>query len=333
MNAETVYTTSKKRPDWNYVPHIPVPFSPLFDWPPRPIAVLRWFAKSWLKVSMITFDAVTAFAIYYLLQPTVETMQNFAPGWIAQIWLRNILLMFLVAGGLHLYLYTFRKQGKTLKYEPRELERNSRIFTFRNQVLDNMFWTVASGVTVWTAYEVVYFWAAANGYVPRNTFMGNPVWFILMFILIPIWTSFHFYCIHRLLHWPPLFRIAHALHHRNVNIGPWSGISMHPIEHVLYLSSLAIHFVVASHPIHFLFHAYDQALGPAPSHSGFDGLYARGKKRVHLGVFFHQLHHKHFKCNYGTVDMPWDRWFNSYHDGTEEASKRIRNVSGSKTKA
>ena len=67
-------------------------------------------------------------------------------------------------------------------------------------------------------------------------------------MFIPIFTSMHFYFVHRFLHWPPLYRIAHALHHRNANVGPWSGLSMHPIEHVLYLSSTLIHLVLASSP-------------------------------------------------------------------------------------
>ena len=38
---------------------------------------------------------------------------------------------------------------------------------------------------------------------------------------------------------------------------------------------------------------------------------------------FHQLHHRYFECNYGTPYMPWDKWFGTMHDGTEEATRRI----------
>ena len=47
-------------------------------------------------------------------------------------------------------------------------------------------------------------------------------------------------------------------------------------------------------------------------------------KLVGAGDFFHQLHHCFFECNYGTVDTQWDRWFGSFHDGTEAANERIR---------
>ena len=90
------------------------------------------------------------------------------------------------------------------------------------------------------------FWAMANGHIPTLFWSDNPVWFIALFFLTPVWISFHFYWIHRFLHWPPLYRLAHALHHRNTNVGPWSGFSMHPIEHILFLSSILIQVVVAA---------------------------------------------------------------------------------------
>ncbi len=309
---------------WHHLPDLPVQLSPLFQWPLRPVAILKWFATNWQPLSAYVIWLAVAAVVYFAFQPSEIEIQTFSAGWIFQIWLRNILIMTLTAGSLHLYFYTFSKQKKNLKYEQRDLDRNSKTHDFGNQIHDNMFWTLVSGVAIWTAYEVLYFWASANHFVPRASFAGNPVWFVLLFPLIALWSSFHFYWIHRLLHWPPLYKVAHKLHHRNVNVGPWSGISMHPIEHILYFSSLAIHFVVASHPVHFLFHAYFQGAGPAMTHCGFEGLEVNGKNRLSLGTFFHQLHHKFFKCNYGNIEMPWDRWFGSFHDGTNEATRRIR---------
>ncbi|MEM6934708.1 MAG: sterol desaturase family protein, partial [Pseudomonadota bacterium] len=220
--------------------------------------------------------------------------------------------------------YIYRTQGKRLKFEHREQAKNNGTFTFRNQLYDNMFWTLASGVTLWTAFECGIYWAMANGWAPRVTWARNPVWFALWFLIIPIWSSLHFYWIHRFLHWPPIYKIAHALHHRNVNVGPWSGISMHPLEHLLFYTNFLIHLVVPSHPAHVIFHAFIQSLGPIASHSGFEGLIVKDERRMKLGDFFHQLHHRYFECNYGTVEMPWDRWFGTFHNGTAEATADVR---------
>jgi sterol desaturase/sphingolipid hydroxylase (fatty acid hydroxylase superfamily) len=310
--------------EWHWHPELPIPTSPVFVWPPQPLAAARWLAGYWLAISAVVVEFLFAWAVFAWLQPEAEAMKSLSAGWIAQIYLRNLVLIFLIAGGLHLYLYSWKKQGRDRKFDPRDMATGNGVYTFRDQVRDNMFWTLASGVTVWTIFEVAYFWAASNGYAPGLVFVEHPVWFALWFVLIPLWSSFHFYWIHRLLHWPPLYRLAHSLHHRNVNIGPWTGISMHPVEHVLYFSSVLIHFVVPSHPAHVLFHFYLEALNPPVSHSGFDGLMVNGKKRVECGDFFHQLHHRYFECNYGTSEMPWDRWFGSFHDGTPEATQRAR---------
>ena len=98
------------------------------------------------------------------------------------------------------------------------------------------------------------------------------------------------------------------LHHLNKNPGPWSGLSMHPVEHLLYFSVVLIHFVVPSHPLHFFFNSQHTALTPAGGHSGFDGV-------MHSGSYFHYLHHHYFECNYGEATIPLDKWFGTFRDG------------------
>jgi sterol desaturase/sphingolipid hydroxylase (fatty acid hydroxylase superfamily) len=48
----------------------------------------------------------------------------------------------------------------------------------------------------------------------------------------PVWRDAHFYFAHRLLHYKPLYRQVHSLHHRNQDIEPFAGLCMHPIEHL-----------------------------------------------------------------------------------------------------
>ena len=147
---------------------------------------------------------------------------------------------------------------------------------------------------------------------------------MLVFVLIPFWASFHFHFIHRLLHWRPLFKIAHAVHHRNVALGPWSGLSMHPIEHIIYLSSVLIHLVLPSHPTHILFHMQWNAIGASSSHTGFEAWTFRGKPFIYLTAFHHQLHHKFLDCNYGNSLVPVDKWFDCDHNGLPEATAEVR---------
>ncbi len=308
--------------EWNWHPNLPLddahPFSlsPLRTW--------CWFRRSWLSFStVIVWFSLGVVSWLYLL-PEMGRMVTFQADWIVQIFAKNFFLLCLSAGGLYSYFYILRQQDHQRRFERRELARSNRVFMFNDQVKDNMFWSLASGVTIWSAYEVVYFWAFANGYVPGVTFSDNPVWFVLWFPLISLWGSFHFYWIHRFIHWPPVYKAVHALHHRNIIINPWSGISMHPIEHILYFSNILIHFVVASHPLHVLYHMFFQGIGPSTSHSGYESLLVNDKSQIGFGDFFHQLHHRFFECNYGTFEMPLDRWFGTYCDGTQESMEKIR---------
>jgi len=55
-----------------------------------------------------------------------------------------------------------------------------------------------------------------------------------------IWGDFHFYWIHRMLHIPILYKNIHSIHHESFNPTPWSGLSFHPVEGVIYFSSAPI---------------------------------------------------------------------------------------------
>jgi lathosterol oxidase len=316
-------TNRPKREIWNHHPPFPIPNSALFAWPPQPKQALWWVTRRWVQLTSGTMFLATAIVIWNWLQPAQDTMQTLAPGWVLTIWLRNLILLTLYAGSLHLWLFTFSKQGDQLKYDARPMMKNNGTFDFRDQVRDNMFWSLTSGVAAWTFFEVLYWWGVANHVLPTVGFHGHEVWFVVSLIL-PLWTGGHFYWVHRLLHWPPLYKRVHSLHHRSINTGPWSGLSMHPVESLLYVSAVLIHFVVPTHPVIFLVHIYIKCIGPAFSHSGFEGILAKDTKVMNSGDFHHQLHHRFFECNYGTAEFPWDQWFGSFHDGTEEASERIK---------
>ena len=302
---------------WHYRPEVPIQVSPFFSWPLDPARMIQWIAARWFRLAENTILVLLATASWFWFQPHPSEASSLSFGWIAQMYIRNLLLFVVVAGGLHWYFFSKKKQGLKLKYDKRDLSAKNKVFKFNNQVHDNMFWSLGSGVFFWTAYEVLMFWAMANGYAPTTSFTSNPIWFIALFFLTPILISLHFYWIHRLIHWPPLYKSVHALHHRNTNVGPWSGLSMHPVEHFLFFSSVLFHFLLAAHPIHILFHLQHQALTAVTSHTGYEGLLIKEKNRLSLGTFHHQMHHRYFSCNYGNLEWPWDKWFGSFHDGTD----------------
>ena len=320
----TDYANDPENARWNYRPPHVVGLNPLFSWPPNPGAVLRWYSGAWLQITSLTVCFAIAVVAYVWFLPPLEAMKTFAPGWILTLWLLNVVPQTLVAGTLHWWLFIRKGQGLRKKFEERDLNRSNGIFTFNNQVLDNVWWTLGSGMTVATAYQAVIFWAMANAYVPTVTFAAAPVWFVVWMFFIPMWSGLHFYWTHRLEHHPRLYKHVHAVHHRNVNTGPWSGVSNHWFENMLYYTTYFIHLVIPSHPLHLLFHQYFQQVSPILSHSGFEKVYARDAEAIRAGDFFHQLHHRYFECNYGTSEIPFDKLFGTYHDGTATATERTR---------
>lgn len=309
---------------WNYHPELPLKDPSIFKWPPRPSFLVTWFGQNWVTLSERVMMLILAIVLWAVAYPSLETARTWAFGWVFQIWAVNFLMMLAVAGGLHWYFYTRKAQGDRLKFDKRPQTKRNRLWSFSDQVKDNMFWSLGSGVFQLSGFQAVSMWLMANGLAPTITLSSNPIWFVVALILIPIWSAFHFYWVHRLLHVPLIYKRVHALHHRNVNIGPWSGFSMHPVEHFLYLTTLCIHWIVASHPIHLIFHVIYQGPGAAMTHTGYEDLLIRDKRRLALGTFYHQLHHRYYECNYGNQEMPWDRWFGTFHDGSEVATKRTR---------
>lgn len=321
--AETI--TDEHGDSW--VPEGPITPPPIFVWPPQPVALAKFlfgypgFLFPWNAM----YIALAVFS-WYVLTPSLAAMETLEAWWIAAIFARNYGLLLIVTGGYHLRFYILGAQGKKYMFNRATPQAENRRFLFGRQVWDNMFWSVASGCTLLAIYECATLWALANGVIPYLDPQIYPVLFVLWFFLLPLFRDVHFYAIHRLLHIPYLYRKVHYLHHKNVDIGPWTGISMHPVEHAIFFSTMIIHWTLASHPIHIIWHAQNLILGPALGHLGYGKMALKGGGEFPLGQrYFHYLHHKHFECNYGgDSSVPIDKWVGSFHDGTAESQARIR---------
>jgi sterol desaturase/sphingolipid hydroxylase (fatty acid hydroxylase superfamily) len=312
------------RGDWRPQNRLQAP--PVFVWPPQPVAFITWFFgyPGYLFPWNVGY-ALTAFATWSLLTPDTSRMTHLELGWIASVFAVNLVLVCVITSLWHWPLYVRKSQGVAFKYSGRWLANNSKLFSFRNQLLDNVFWTIASAVPVWTAYEVLTLWAQANRMIPYVEWRAHPLYCIVLMCFIPLFHEVHFYLVHRLLHWQPLYRYIHSLHHKNVNPGPWSGLSMHPIEHLLYFSGVLLHWIVPSSPLHVIYHLQVAALSPSVGHCGFERVVLFKRLPLDTGNYMHYLHHKHFAVNYGGDGVvPIDQWFGTFHDGTEAADELFK---------
>ena len=157
--SELGTVTGAHKENWAWQPPLPLQGTPVFAWPPRPVAAVKFLVSlGYLWSVIIPFGALATITWVYL-QPALDRSVEFQADWILQMYARNLGLMLIVAAGLHLYFDRFKRQGSERKFDPRDLVNSNRPFLTRNQVQDNMFWSCASGVTIWTAYEAVLMWA------------------------------------------------------------------------------------------------------------------------------------------------------------------------------
>jgi len=305
--SESTVNQRNRHGEWR--PSEPIVSAPLSAWPPEPVKTFKWLFSSpgyiwpehifWLSISVVT---------WMFLTPELASMKSFELWWIAILFARNLVFVALLFGGMHYFLYIRKSQGDRLRYTTKPFPTDSKRFKFNHQVRDNMFHTLISGVPVITAYEAITYWLFANNYIGFID-LANPfafwAWFVLLALLAPIVHAIHFYFGHRLLHVKFLYRHFHSLHHNNVQVG-------------------LVQWLIALHPVNALYQIHLAAFLPAPGHCGFEKMNVCKGVDFASGSHFHYQHHKHFECNYGGSLIPLDKWFGTFHDGTEAASLRLR---------
>ncbi|WP_210527332.1 sterol desaturase family protein [Rubellimicrobium arenae] len=309
-----------KRGDW--APFQRLEIAPFYRLPPRPMAILRWLPGYFLPWNLVW--AASAVAYWHLVVPAPEAMQSFHWGWILRLFAVNCALVFLFYGAIELRLYMQRAQGNRFKYNGKfPSDQKNDAFLFSSQNADGIIRGFGTGVPIWTAFEVLILWAYANGYVPWMSFAEHPLYLFALFLVLPIWHEAHFFCIHRLIHWGPLYKWIHSVHHNSVNPSPWSSLSMHPIEHLLYFSSSLIHLVIPSNPILAIYQLHYSGFGAVVGHIGFDKIEVSEGSGFDSHAYAHYLHHKFFEVNYGDGLVPLDKLFGTWHDGSAEAEARM----------
>lgn len=314
------FGTRNKRGDWS--PKNPAGTAPLFVWPPRPAALLRWLPHYFLPYNLLWM--LSAWVWWHYVLPDPEVMKTLAPGWIIWLFFVNCAAVLAFFGLFEIWLYTLRRQDRRFKYNGKwPAEQRSDAFMFKRQNIDNLIRTFGTGLPIWTAIEVAILWAFANGFVPWLTLAGNPVYLVIVWLLVPVIHETHFFLLHRAIHWGPLYKWVHSVHHNSVNPSPFSSLSMHPVEQLGYLGVALWHLVIPSNPVLALYQLHQAGFGAIPGHVGFDKIELGRDGTTDTHAYIHYLHHKYFEVNYGDGLIPFDRWFGTFHDGSAEGEAQM----------
>jgi sterol desaturase/sphingolipid hydroxylase (fatty acid hydroxylase superfamily) len=191
-------------------------------------------------------------------------------------------------------------------------------------------------VLQWTCYEIAMqkLWSSDLFPTPPtfSEIKASPQLLALnafVLLLIPVWRDVHFYSAHRFLHIRPLYRLIHSLHHRNTDPEPFSGLCMHPTEHLYYYSNALFPCIYISglSPLVFHFLFFHLVFAPAAGHSGFEDHFGSDQ--------YHAIHHAKFEANYGSPNSAFiDRFFGTFREtlGKSEEYKGEWKEGGEKKK-
>jgi hypothetical protein len=142
------------RKEWNYAPELPIGNNPLFDWPLNVRAIFIYYRDSWLTLSEVSLFAILAIGGWWAHQAGLGGVGGLGCwilagwnvgglewGWAIQVWLRNLFLLVLFAGGFHWLLHHRQIQGQSAN-----MSAGSDIAAARAFPLAPSFMTICSGL-------------------------------------------------------------------------------------------------------------------------------------------------------------------------------------------
>jgi sterol desaturase/sphingolipid hydroxylase (fatty acid hydroxylase superfamily) len=317
---DLAYGKRNKRGDWS--PNEPAQIAPIWAMPPRLTKVLKWLPGYFLPYEPIWI--LSALAVWFFVLPDVETMKTLSFGWIAKLFIFNVIAIFAFYGAVEFRLYYQRAQGNRFKFNAKWPNENpSDVFWFKSQNIDSALRILFHAMPIWTAIEVFILWMFANGHVQWLSWEEHKWWLVALIVLNPFLHELHFYVIHRLIHIPFLYKHVHSVHHNSVNPSPLSSLSMHPVELILYLGMACWQLIIPSNPIVAIYALHRAGFGAIPGHVGFDRIEIGKENAVNMHAYVHYLHHKYFEVNYGDGLIPLDKVFGTFHDGSKEGDEMM----------
>lgn len=130
-------------------------------------------------------------------------------------------------------------------------------------------------------------------------------------VIMLFWQDTFFYWAHRLMHWKPLYKFSHKVHHDSIDTSPFTAYSFHPVEAIVEaLPNLIVVFVL---PVHFwalLGYQFASMVMNVIGHLGYE-IIPQNWTRHWLGQWktpstHHNMHHSKVKGNYGLYFRFWD---------------------------
>jgi len=156
------------------------------------------------------------------------------------------------------------------------------------------------------------------------------VWFVVSIPVMLVIHDTYFYWMHRFMHWKPVFKHVHRLHHMSRDPSPLCAFTLNPLEVLLEMTPPGL--IMMTLPVHdsaFLLFVTFQVFVNIIGHLGFE-LYPKSFVRSPLGKLFnsttyHHLHHHKPDTNYSFYFNFWDRLMGTNHPHYEATFETVVN--------
>lgn len=155
-------------------------------------------------------------------------------------------------------------------------------------------------------------WKAGHGRLYTDIHQYGIAWLGISALIYLLVQDTFYYWLHRALHHPRLFAVAHAGHHRSREPTPWASFAFDPLEAALTAWLLpALTFAIPLHVGVALGLLTLMSLAAVFNHAGrelWPQRFVRGTIGDWLiGATHHSGHHARLKTNYGLYLRVWDR--------------------------
>jgi sterol desaturase/sphingolipid hydroxylase (fatty acid hydroxylase superfamily) len=186
-----------------------------------------------------------------------------------------------------------------------------------------------STLAIGTVNVVILRWLSERGVarLSGNAAEFSPAQLALTFVVLLLINDLWFYGIHRWLHTPWAFRHVHSVHHRSIEVTPFSSYSFHPLEAFL-LGAWFYPFAMVV-PIYLPLLGVVQIIGLSNNvmaHLGYEFwpkwlLRVPGLRWLNSATF-HSMHHTRVKGNFGLMLRLWDHLLGTEVPGYDEVFRR-----------
>lgn len=269
--------------------------------------------------------AARAFGLRRPQEPTVQelfTSTDFSSlGWgdLALIWLRTIVQQsigyFTLVGVLFLLLWRwgapklrrFRIQEKQ-RFDAAQW-RHEMMYTFSTLTVGSLH-----------AFSLLFLYQSGHSKIAMDTSNWQLWELIVSGVVMILLNDLWFYSMHRFLHRPTPFRLIHSIHHKSIDVNPFSSYSFHIVEALLVTCWMIPYVMFVPTPMAVL--GFLQVFGLANnimSHLGYEFLPAWLLKIPVLRWLntstFHNMHHTRIAGNYALHFRWLDRFFGTELSG------------------